>query len=149
LTADLPASSCDGYEVEGNRMSGLTRRVFITVLGGAALTTLLCKAVFAADPIIFEIISAQSDVDQRTGQPVVIIRLKEQRPFTKLEAEKQVFRTGELRVDGTAILKRVIREPLLSGTLQVSGSIDEMQELQARIGRALETGSRLEFAIVD
>ena len=38
-----------------------------------------------------------------------------------------------------AILNVVIREPLLVGTLQVSGStIDEMQELQARISCALE-----------
>ena len=75
----------------------MKRREFITVIGGATLTALLWKAVLAADPIIFEIISAQSDIDERTGQPCVSIRLKDQRPFTKLEAEKQVFRTGTSR----------------------------------------------------
>jgi preprotein translocase subunit SecD len=130
-------------------MSGMRRRDFIRVLGSAALTTLLWKAVLAADPIIFEIVSAQPDFDQRTGQPIVTIRLKNQRPFTKLESEKQVFRTAELRVDGTVILKGVIREPLLSGALPISVTIDEMQKLQARIASAVAAGSRLELAIVD
>src|SRR5262245_30286325 len=130
--------------------SGMRRRDFITVLGGAALTTLLTKAVLAADSFIFEVISAQSDLDQQTGRLTVIIRLKDQRPFTKLEAEKQVLRTAELRVDGAAIFKTVIREPPYVGAFQISGStIGEMQELQARIRRAVEAGSRLELAIVD
>jgi preprotein translocase subunit SecD len=131
--------------------SGVRRRDFITVLGVAALTTLLLwKPVVAADPIIFEIVSAQSDFDQRTGRPVVIIRLKDQRPFTKLEAEKQVLRTAELRVDGAAIFKTVIREPPYVGAFQISGStIGEMQELQARLSRAVDAGRRLELPIVD
>ena len=106
--------------------------------------------MLAADPFIFEIISAQPGFDQRTGQPIVSINLKEQRPFTKFEAEKQVLRTMEVRVDGTAIFKAVIREPPYIGALQISGlTIDEMQELQARISRAVEAGNRLELAIVD
>jgi preprotein translocase subunit SecD len=131
--------------------SGVRRRDFITVLGVAALTTLLLwKPVVAADPIIFEIVSAQSDFDQRTGRPVVIIRLKDQRPFTKLEAEKQVLRTAELRVDGAAIFKTVIRETPYVGAFQISGStIGEMQELQARLSRAVDAGRRLELPIVD
>jgi len=113
-------------------------------------TTLLRKAVLAADLFIFEIISVQPDLDQRTGQPIVSIRLKDQRPFTKSEAEKQVRRTFELRVDGAAIFKSVIREPPYVGALQISGStIDETYELEARITRAVKAGSRLEFAIVD
>ena len=130
--------------------SGMRRRDFIAVLGGAVLTTLLTKAVLAADSFLFEVISAQSDLDQQTGRIFVIIRLKDQRRFTKLEAEKQVLRTAELRVDGAAIFKTVIREPPYVGAFQISGStIGEMQELQARIRRAVEAGSRLELAIVD
>ena len=132
------------------RFDQLKRREFITLLGGAVATTLLRKAVLAADPFIFEIISAQPGFDQPTGQPIVSIRLKDQKPFTRLEAEKQVLRTLELRVDGTAIFKAVIREPPYVGALQISGAtIDEMHELQARISRAVEAGSRLELAIVD
>jgi preprotein translocase subunit SecD len=123
------------------------RREFITLLGGAALTTLPRKAARAADSIIFEIISAQSDVDERTGRPIVSIRLKEQRPFTVSEAGKQVGRTAELRVDGVAISKAVIREPLASGSIKIWGPA--IDELQARIRDAVEAGSRLEFAIVD
>jgi preprotein translocase subunit SecD len=132
------------------RFDQLKRREFITLLGGAVATTLLRKAALAADPSIFEIISAQPGLDQRTGQPIVSIRLKDQRPFTRLEAEKQVLRTLELRVDGTAIFKTVIREPPYVGAFQISGSrIDEMHELQAGISRAVEAGSKLELAIVD
>ena len=132
------------------RFDRLKRREFIAVLGAAVATTLLRKAVLAADLLIFEIISVQPDLDQRTGQPIVSIRLKDQRPFTKSEAEKQVRRTFELRVDGAAIFKAVIREPPYVGALQISGStIDETYELEARITRAVKAGSRLEFAIVD
>jgi hypothetical protein len=108
------------------RFDRLKKREFITLLGGAVATTLLRKAVLAADPLIFEIISVQADLDQRTGQPTVSIRLKDQRPFTRLEAEKQVLRTLELRVDGTAIFKAVIRDPPYVGALflaQTGGSL--------------------------
>ena len=78
------------------------------------------------------------------------IELKDQRPFTKLEAEKQVGRTVELRVDGTAIFRTIFREPPYVGALKISGStIDEVHELQARISRAVQAGSRLELAVVD
>ena len=132
------------------RFDRLKRREFIALLGGLVATTLLRKAVLAADLFIFEIISVQPDLDRRTGQPIVSIRLKDQRPFTRSEAEKQVLRTLELRVDGTVIFKAVIREPLYVGALQISGStIDEMRELEARISRAVKAGSRLELAIVN
>ena len=127
----------------------MKKRELFTLLDGAVATALLGKAVLAADLLIFEVISAHPGFDQRTGQPIVTIRLKNQRPFTKLESEKQVFRTAELRVDGTVILKGVIREPLLSGALPISVTIDEMQKLQARIASAAAAGSRLELAIVD
>jgi hypothetical protein len=45
----------------------LKRREFIALLGAAVVTTLLRKAVLAADLLIFEIISVQPDLDQRTG----------------------------------------------------------------------------------
>src|SRR5258708_38359846 len=131
------------------RFDRLKRREFIALLGGLVATTLLRKAVLAADLFIFEIISVQPDLDRRTGQPIVSIRLKDQRPFTKSEAEKQVRRTFELRVDGAAIFKSAIREPPYVGALQISGStIDETYELEARITRAGKAGRRLEFAIV-
>jgi preprotein translocase subunit SecD len=132
------------------RFDQLKRWEFITLLGGAVATTLLRKVVLAADSFIFEIISVEAGLDQRTGRPIVSVRLKDQEPFTRFEAEKQVLRTMELRVDGTAIFKAVVREPPYVGALQISGStIDEMLELQARISRAVEAGGRLELAIVD
>jgi hypothetical protein len=132
------------------RFDQMKRRDLITLLGGAVATTLLGKAVLAADPFIFEIISAQRGFDQRTGQPIVSIELKDQRPFTKLEAEKQVGRTLELRVERTAIYRTIFREPPYVGALKIFGStIDEVRELQARISQAVEAGSRLELAVVD
>jgi hypothetical protein len=126
------------------------KRELFTLLGGAVATTLLGKAVLAAGLFVFEIISAQPGFDQRTGQPIVSIGLKDQRPFTKLEAEKQVGRTLELRVGGTAIFRTIFREPPYVGALKISGStIDEVHELQARISRAVEAGSRLELAVVN
>jgi preprotein translocase subunit SecD len=128
----------------------MNKRELFTLLGGVVATTLLGKAVLAADLFIFEIISAQSGFDQRTGQPIVGIELKDQRPFTRLEAEKQVGRTVELRVDGTAIFRTIFREPPYVGALTISGAtIDEGRELQARISRAVQAGGRLELAVVD
>jgi hypothetical protein len=128
----------------------MKKRELFTLLDGAVATALLGKAVLAADLLIFEVISAHPGFDQRTGQPIMSIELKDQRPFTKLEAEKQVGRTVELRVDGTAIFRTIFREPPYVGALKISGStIDEVHELQARISRAVQAGSRLELAVVD
>ena len=128
----------------------MKKRELFAVLGGAVATTLLGKAVLAADPFIFEIISAQPGFDRRTGQPIVSIELKDRRPFTRVDAEKQVGRTLELRIDGTAIFRTIFREPPYVGAFTIRGStIDEVHELQARISRAVEAGSRLELAFVD
>jgi hypothetical protein len=128
----------------------MKKRELLTLLGGAVATMLVRIAVVAADPVIFEIISAQPGFDQRTGQPIVRITLKEQRPFPKVEAVKQIGRTLELRVDGTAIFRTILREPPYVGALEITGSTtDEVRELQARVSRAVEAGSRLELAVVD
>jgi preprotein translocase subunit SecD len=128
----------------------MRRREFVTLLAGTAVSALLRKAALAADTFIFEVVSAQPGFDDRTGRPIVNIRLSNERPFTKLEAEKQVLRTAEIRIDGTVIYKAVIREPFYVGALQISGTkIDEIHELQTRITRAVEAGSQLVLAIVD
>ena len=86
------------------------------------------KAATAAEQLILEVASAQTDFDRRSGQLIVKIELKEKRPFTRLVAEQQVARTMQLRVNGEVILSGVIREPLYAGVIEISGpAISEAQ----------------------
>ena len=106
---------------------------------------ILFTSPIAADPA-FEVVSVSREFDQRAGRPVLNIRLKEQRPFTRSEAEKQVLRKFELRIDGKTIIRAVIREPVYIGALRFWGFAAEDAE---QIERAFKAGRKLEFTIVD
>ena len=121
----------------------LMRQFAQTCIAGLVFFT----AAIAADPLIIEVASARVVPDQRTGELVLTLGAREPKRFSKSEGEKHVARRAEVRIDGLAILRSVVREPLWGTSgLQVRGfPVDELEA----VVRAVEAGSRVEMAIVD
>jgi preprotein translocase subunit SecD len=113
--------------------SGLAHALWVWTLGIAVLASI---AVVAADPLVLEVVSAKAGFDQRTKEPIVSYKLTESsaRSFADLTAQN-VGRKTELRVDGRVIMKPVIREPILGGSGQLSGSLtlDEAKDIAERL----------------
>jgi preprotein translocase subunit SecD len=103
----------------------------------------------ASEPIAIDVVSALPAFDQRTNQPVVTLKMTpaSARLFAKLTAEN-VGRKVEVRVDGRTLMAPVIREPILGGTLQISGpyTVEQVRDLANR----LSTGkTKVELEIVN
>ncbi len=126
---------------DSGRYVRLTRRGIASL---AFVTGLYLTAAFA-EPLIVEAIAAREGSDQRTGQPIVSIKLKESGAFFRFTTEN-VGREMELRVDDKVIWRNIIREPVMGGSFQISGiSMDEARALAALISTP---GARLEVDIV-
>jgi preprotein translocase subunit SecD len=102
----------------------------------------------AAEKFTLEVASAEPALDQRTKQPIVSIK------FAKSSASKlaeissaNVGKPMQFRADGQVVAKAVIREPLLGGSLQISGNftVEQTQDIANR----LVPGSSIEAEIVD
>jgi preprotein translocase subunit SecD len=108
------------------------------VLGAAAAT---------AEPLLLEVAKAELAYDQRTNEPIVSIRFTPDsgRKFAEFTAQN-VGRPAEMRVDGKAYARPVIREPILGGSGQISGHFSEQEakDLAAR----LSAGTKLEIEAV-
>ena len=91
----------------------------------------------AAEPLDVQLESVRTGSDQRTGEPVLHIVLKEssRRPFA-IFSGNNVGRKSQLRVDGKVVHSSVIREPLLAGSFQFSGiSLVEAQVLAEELSK--------------
>ena len=100
-------------------------------------------------PLRLQIESAAPILDERTKEPIITIRLTERsgRMFAEL-TKNYVGRVIEIRIDGKAVMSPIIREPILGGSLQISGgfTLEEAKELADR----LNSGSaRVEAEVVD
>ena len=89
-----------------------------TVAALAALT--LSAGLACADPLAIKV--QEAAVGSEQGQPVLNLNLDESAAaafadFTKANVGKQI----ELRVDGQTMLTAMLRDPILSGKVQVSG----------------------------
>jgi preprotein translocase subunit SecD len=114
---------------------------------GCALGAATIFQIAAAEPLLLDVAKAEVTYDQRTGEPVVSFRFTE--ASTRRFAEftlRNVGHPAEIRVDGKAYSRLVIREPILGGIGQISGhlSVQEAQELAAR----LTGGTKLEIEAV-
>jgi preprotein translocase subunit SecD len=104
---------------------------------------LLCAHFTAASaaPLALEVASATANLDQYSGRPVISIVLaaSSARAFGEFTTAN-VGRAAEVRIDGKAVMKPIVREPILGGTVMISGafSIDEARNLASRLatGRA-------------
>jgi preprotein translocase subunit SecD len=102
----------------------------------------------ATEPVSIEVITAEAGRDQRTNEPIVNLKLSEKsgRLLSQITQEN-VGRNMHLRVDGKVVMSPVIREPILGGSLQISGRFSE-KETQALVD-SIKAGSKIEIELVD
>jgi preprotein translocase subunit SecD len=121
---------------------GLVGLVAISAAAGASVS------IASAQPLLLEVSHAEVINDARTNAPVVAFRLSDasRRLFAVFTTEN-VGRMVEIRVDGKAFTRPVIREPILGGAGQISGmsSVKEATDVAARLSAG--TG-RLEIEAV-
>ena len=90
----------------------------------------------AAEPLTIQLIDAGFDHDLRTREPIVtfVMSKASQAAFARFTQEN-IGRKVEFRVDGKAVSTPVIREPILSGSGQISGGfkLEEARDLAARL----------------
>jgi preprotein translocase subunit SecD len=93
-----------------------------------------------ADPLALRVTRAEVGYDQRTGEPVVSMAFDEasKRLFADFTA-RNFGKAMEIRVDGRAISKPVIREPILGGTGQIAGGFTAAQARE--MAERLSTGA--------
>jgi preprotein translocase subunit SecD len=115
-------------------------RLVLWCLLGAASTI----GIAAAEPVFFDVTQGEVAYDQRTHEPVVSFRFTPDsaRKFAQF-TQQNVGHAVEMRIDGKAYSRPVIREPILQGTGQISGHFSEQEarDLAAR----LSAGAKLEI----
>jgi preprotein translocase subunit SecD len=125
------------------RKAGLSGLFALWTFAVAPIST-----VATAAPLALEVAGATASLDQRINEPIISIRLTAAsgRSFGELTAAN-VGKAVEVRVDGKAVMKPIIREPILGGTLMISGgfTIAEARDIAGRLtaGRA-----RIEVEVV-
>lgn len=111
--------------------SGLFRARVIATAFLLASTT-----IAIAEPLAIEVTDVAPILDERTKQPLIAIKMTSAsaKQFAELTAQN-VGRKLELRIDGKAVMAPVIREPILGGSVQVSGgwTLRETKDLADRI----------------
>jgi preprotein translocase subunit SecD len=121
--------------------AGITRRCLL------AAAVALVAAGAAAEPLLLDITQASAEADARTGEPIVAFRLASGswRKWVQF-TQANVGHVIELRVDGKALSRPVIREPILQPFGQISGhfTLQEAKDLAAR----LSSGTKLEVEAV-
>ncbi len=123
---------------------------------GFASVALWC-AIFAAslwshrssagEVLLIEVKMAETRADKQTNQAIIFVKLTEASKRVIAEiTQKNIGRLMEIRVDGRALMKPVIREPLLAGVFEISGSFS-MNEAKD-IAQRLSSGTKIEFELV-
>ena len=101
-----------------------------------AWAALIVSATLAlAEPLTIAITDASAAIDKRTGEAVLKLTLDSaaSQAFADFTSAN-VGRTIELRADGDVLLSAVLRDPILSGSVEVTGhSKAEYDALARRI----------------
>src|SRR6202044_4250623 len=108
------------------QLSGVGGRFAVCHRAGLiAMAGLLFVTAADAEPLSLDIREAHVDRDRRTGVAVVSITLTDssKAAFGRFSQDNVGHRV-ELRIDGKPIIALVIREPILGGKLQMSGTFD-------------------------
>ena len=115
----------------------------LSLLAGVSVVVCLHGTPAVTQPLMLEIASATAGFDQRTNEPIVLVRLTKDSgiAFSTFTTDR-VGQTMELRRDGKLVSSPVIREPILGGSLQISGrfSVDQATEIASQ----LPAGSKIE-----
>ena len=100
-----------------------------------------------AEPISLEVLSVDIRTDERTRQPVLKIAFAPSgHDALPRYTSDNLARKMELRIDGKVIMSAVIREPILGGSVQISGP--SVQEMQAAVDRLSIGNARVEIEVV-
>ena len=87
-------------------------------------------------PLRLQIASAAPIIDERTKEPTITFRLTERsgRLFAEFTGNN-IGRTIVIRIDGKAVMRPIIREPILGGSVQITGgfTLQEAKELADRL----------------
>ncbi len=97
--------------------------------------------------LLIEVKVADARIDPRTGQSIIFIKVTEESKRLMAEmTQKNIGRATELRVDGRALMKPVIREPLLAGVFEITGgfNLNEAKDIAQR----LSSGTKIEVELV-
>jgi preprotein translocase subunit SecD len=99
-----------------------------------------------ATPLLLGVSTAEVASDQATGQPVLSLVLTAQsaKDFAALTTAN-VGKVMDLRVDGKLVMSPVVRDPIVGGTVMVSGNL-VANEAKALAGR-IEGGARVEVEV--
>ena len=96
---------------------------------------------------MLEVAQAEAGYDKWTRQPVVTFRLtlESAQKFADF-TRANVGRAGEMRLDGKVLMRPVIREPILQGSVQIDGGFSEQdaKNLAARV----PAGAKIEVEAV-
>jgi preprotein translocase subunit SecD len=101
-----------------------------------------------AETFALDIKQVKADVQRPGNEPVIVIVLTEAsaRIFADVTS-KNVGKAIDVRVDDRSVMKPVVREPILGGTVTISGrfSRSEADEMVARLSSG---GAKLEFEVI-
>jgi preprotein translocase subunit SecD len=114
----------------------------------AAFVLVAALLPVAAAPLSLTVLKAEAATDAVLGAPIVNIELDPEstRAFAAFTTEN-VGKSAELRVDGEVLSAPFIREPILGGKLQISGSMTI--EDAERIAMRLREGATIEVEAVE
>ena len=112
-----------------------------SLLAGVSVVMCLHGTPAVTQPLMLS--SATVGFDQRTNEPIVLVQLTKDSgiAFSTCTTDR-VGQTMEMRRDGKLVCSPVIREPVLGGSLQISGrfSVDQATEIASQ----LPPGSKIE-----
>jgi preprotein translocase subunit SecD len=105
--------------------------------------------IAASEPLSIGLVRASLDFDQRTGEPIITFVMTEAsgRAFADLTT-RSFGKPVEIRIDGRTMSKPVIREPILGGRGQISGSFT-VDEARAMAERLSSGAGKLEVEVIE
>jgi preprotein translocase subunit SecD len=101
----------------------------------------------AGDVLQIEVKVANTRVEQQTGKSVIFVKVSEEsKRQIALLTQSNIGRPTEFRIDGKVVMKPIIREPILGGTFELTGSftIEEAKDIAKR----LMSGTKIEVELV-
>ena len=100
-------------------------------------------------PLRLQIESAAPVFDERTKDPAVTFRLTARagRLFAEFTGNN-IGRTIEIRIDGKTVMRPIIREPILGGSVQITGGFT-LKDAKELVDRLNSGAARVEAEVVD
>ncbi len=114
----------------------------------AAVMFLVATAAAAA-PLSLPVLKAEATSDMATGQPVVSITFDaaSTAAFATFTRDN-VGKATVVRIDGEEIMRPIIREPIIEGTVQISGNMTKA-DAESLAARLTSGDSRIEVELVE